>query len=332
MNIKDLEYFLSVAECGSFSKASAALGRPQPALSRHIRDLETALRVQLLYRNGRGVVMTDAGRCLLERGTEIVQRIAETQALVASYSGHYVSSAAIGMPPSLAGLLTTPLVHSLRTLNNDLQLRIVDAFNGDLLQGITSGSLDVAIMYDVNAASCNNAEPILSQPLSLITNDDALFGDYDDVVEAKSLKTLPLILPSKRHGLRHIVENWAIKFGIPISTTMECDSYTSLLKLVADGVGCTILPASALRKEITTGALEARLIVKPDLCRTMSLATSPNKQVSRHLVQKIKETVDNLKPAFLWPLEKSDHSAKPAKTDGLYPRHATHHEPLALAI
>ena len=62
MNFKQLEYFVHVAELGSFSKAALVLDIAQPALSRQVRALETALRETLLLRNGRGVVLTEAGQ------------------------------------------------------------------------------------------------------------------------------------------------------------------------------------------------------------------------------------------------------------------------------
>ena len=68
MHLKQIEYFIHVAELGSFSKAAVVLDVAQPALSRQVRALETELREVLLLRNGRGVTLTDAGRRLLEIG------------------------------------------------------------------------------------------------------------------------------------------------------------------------------------------------------------------------------------------------------------------------
>ena len=66
MNFKQLEYFVHVAELGSFSKAAIELDVAQPALSRQVRLLETDLRVTLLQRTGRGVLLTEAGKRLYD--------------------------------------------------------------------------------------------------------------------------------------------------------------------------------------------------------------------------------------------------------------------------
>ena len=67
MELRQLRYFVGVAEVGSFTKAAAVLDIAQPALSRQIRELEIELGVALLVRNGRGVVLTDAGVKFLGR-------------------------------------------------------------------------------------------------------------------------------------------------------------------------------------------------------------------------------------------------------------------------
>ena len=79
MNLKQLEYFVHVAELGSFSKASLVLDIAQPALSRQVRALETDLRETLLIRNGRGVTLTEAGQRLFEHGTAILQSVAQAR-------------------------------------------------------------------------------------------------------------------------------------------------------------------------------------------------------------------------------------------------------------
>ena len=64
MELKQLNYFLAVAEAGSFSKAAVMLAVAQPILSRQIKLLETELGMELLYRNGRGIVLSEAGKIL----------------------------------------------------------------------------------------------------------------------------------------------------------------------------------------------------------------------------------------------------------------------------
>ena len=75
MNLKQLEYFVRVAELGSFSKAALILNIAQPALSRQVRLLETDLHVTLLTRNGRGVVLTEPGQRLFDHSVGILQLV-----------------------------------------------------------------------------------------------------------------------------------------------------------------------------------------------------------------------------------------------------------------
>ena len=77
MNLKQLEYFVQVAELGSFSKAAVVLDIAQPALSRQVRSLETELSQQLFLRNGRGVALTDAGRRLFDHSVAVLQLMAQ---------------------------------------------------------------------------------------------------------------------------------------------------------------------------------------------------------------------------------------------------------------
>src|SRR5215470_20454839 len=73
MELKQLKYFLRVAELGSFSKAAVQLSVAQPILSRQIRSLEHDLNAELFYRNGRGIVLSEAGKLLEAYAKEIVQ-------------------------------------------------------------------------------------------------------------------------------------------------------------------------------------------------------------------------------------------------------------------
>ena len=110
MDLKQLEYFVRVAELGSFTRASISLDVAQPALSRQIRLLEVELRQNLLTRNGRGAVPTEAGKLLLEHGRGILHQVTLTREELGSSRGALAGRVSIGLPPSLSKLITVPLI------------------------------------------------------------------------------------------------------------------------------------------------------------------------------------------------------------------------------
>ena len=114
MNLKQLEYFVRVAELGSFTRAAIALDIVQPALSRQIRQLEVELRQSLLIRNGRGAVPTEAGKLLLAHGRGILHQVERAREELGRVRGSLAGRVAVGLPTSLARALTVPLTRAFR--------------------------------------------------------------------------------------------------------------------------------------------------------------------------------------------------------------------------
>ena len=110
MELKQLDYFLGVAELGSFSKAAIRLSVAQPILSRQIKLLESELGVELLYRNGRGVVVSEAGKVLETYARSVVGLVEKAQSEIGSLKAEPRGRVAIAMPPSIGWMLTGPLV------------------------------------------------------------------------------------------------------------------------------------------------------------------------------------------------------------------------------
>ena len=301
-HLKDLEYFLAIVECGSFSRAAVVLGKAQPALSRHMGELEAELRTRLLYRNGRGVVVTEAGRRFQKHATSILAQMGEARNEALSLSAEGIGSAVIGMLPSVSVLLSAPLARALYDSNEHLRLRLVDAFNNQLHDALDGGKLDVAILYDTEASQRLNAERLLDQELCLIMapSDDGDDGDEDVPLDAAALVHVPLVLPSGTHALRQRVEAWASQNRIALDIRAECDSFPSLLQLVMDGVGPTLLPAASVRREVENGWLVTRRIAGPVPTRSLVLATPPNRPTNVALLSQIKERITLLRDAFAW--------------------------------
>ena len=101
MDLKQIEYFVRVAELGSFTRAAVVLNIAQPALSRQVRLLEVELRQNLLVRNGRGAVPTEAGKVLLEHGRGILHQVERAREELGRVRGALAGRVAIGLPTSV---------------------------------------------------------------------------------------------------------------------------------------------------------------------------------------------------------------------------------------
>src|ERR1700710_1561415 len=101
MDLKQLEYFIRVAELGSFTRAAIELQVAQPALSRQVRLLEVELRQNLLSRNGRGAIPTEAGQLLLAHGRGILHQVERAREELGRARGALVGRVALGLPPSV---------------------------------------------------------------------------------------------------------------------------------------------------------------------------------------------------------------------------------------
>ena len=159
MNLKQLEYFVHVAELGSFSKAALILNVAQPALSRQVRLLETDLHFTLLKRNGRGVVLTDVGQRLFDHSVGILQLVArvteELEATRDEPSGRIV----IGLPPSFGRLLTLPLVECFKKTLPKARLAIVEGLSTHLTEWIATGRVDLGLIYNPEANAAIEVTP-----------------------------------------------------------------------------------------------------------------------------------------------------------------------------
>eukprot|EP01031_Cornospumella_fuschlensis_P052684 gene52684-64379_t len=142
MDLKQLEYFVRVAELGSFTRASIALDIAQPALSRQIRLLEVELHQSLLTRNGRGALPTEAGNLLLKHGRGILHQVEVAREELGAVRGALAGRVSIGLPPSLSRLITVPLTRAFRQQLPQAHLTLTEGFSVVMYEGLRGGNLD----------------------------------------------------------------------------------------------------------------------------------------------------------------------------------------------
>lgn len=308
MEIRQLEYFLAVAELGSFSKAAVRLSVAQPVLSRHVRTLEEEFGAELFYRNGRGVVETEIGAMVSEHARTIVATAGrikgDMEAMQASPGGRLV----LGLPPTASVILALPLVKRIREAFPNVQLKLQEGYSGHVLEWLSTGRVDVAILYDAPRTSTLVTQPLLEEELDLICPFDAPEARRGHPVSLAEVAELPLILPSSPHGLRRLVEAQFAKAGVEPNVTCEIESFASTLQLIEQGQGYTILPYASVREPVREGKLSVASIASPRLTRHLVLATStqrPMTKVARTLANTVTDLVKELVSTGVWAPRKA---------------------------
>ncbi|RYF37343.1 MAG: LysR family transcriptional regulator, partial [Comamonadaceae bacterium] len=168
MDLKQLEYFVRVAELGSFTRAAVALDVAQPALSRQVRLLEVELRQNLLTRNGRGAAPTEAGKLLLEHGRGILHQVERAREELGRVRGALAGRVAIGLPPSVAKVMAVPLIRELRLRMPDASLSISEGLSVGMHESLANGRLDIALLYNAIPAPDIELTPLLEEQLFLV--------------------------------------------------------------------------------------------------------------------------------------------------------------------
>ncbi|MGY9006416.1 MAG: LysR family transcriptional regulator [Alphaproteobacteria bacterium] len=279
MTIKQLQYFLRIAELKSFSKASAYLHVAQPALGLQIRKLEEELGAKLLNRHSRGVTPTEAGLLLREHAAIILRQIERASQSVSDLSGPPHGKIAVGLTATLNLILATQLVERCSRDYPEISLAIVDGMSEDLMEWVENDRLDVAFSYNPSAVQELVFEPLLSEDLCLIGHGGSDISSKKTVRFSK-IKSLPMVLPSASSGLRALVNEAANAQGIEYNVVFEIDSVSAIKEIVAKDIGYTILPMGAVRREVEDGRLTAQRFESPALSRKMYLTYSSKRPTS----------------------------------------------------
>lgn len=299
MDLKQLEYFVRVAELGSFTRAALALNVAQPALSRQIRLLEVELRQNLLKRNGRGASPTEAGQLLLEHGRGILHQVERAREELARARSGLTGRVALGLPPSVARVLTVPLTRAFREKMPDAHLSISEGLSAGMQESLLSGRLDIALLYNATSTTGLELSALVQEELWLIQPRPP--GLQEDppppAIPLKEVSRLPLVIPSRPNAIRMHVEAEMANIGCRPEVALEIDGVTAILELVADGAGNAILSRNAVTRSIKPSAFVTRPISEPRMSIQLSSAVSsqrPSTLTQQATLNLIRDTAQQL--------------------------------------
>jgi LysR family nitrogen assimilation transcriptional regulator len=301
MDLKQLEYFRHVAELGSFTRAASFLSVVQPALSRQVRQLEVELGQNLFDRNGRGVVLTDAGTRLLEHTRGILMQVGRARQELEDQrngdSGHVV----LGLPPSLGRSVTVPLVKAFGRLLPNASLATVEGLSAYMLEWLIIGRVDCALVYNAPASPSVDLQPLLDDQLFLIAPLSKPARKARKSITLAELADHPLIIPSRPHSIRMSVENALAGVDRKIKVVHEIECIPAVIDLVRQGHGFGVLPLNAVKSTPWGEEVQVKPILAPILKTSLCIATSaqrPKSPLMRKAIDVIRDIVrQEIRPA-----------------------------------
>lgn len=283
MDLKQLEYFRHVAELGSFTRAAAFLSVVQPALSRQVRQLEVELGQNLFERNGRGVVLTDAGSRLLEHTRGILTQIGRARQELEDQRNGDSGHVALGLPPTLGSCVTVALVKAFEKNLPNARLATVEGLSAYILEWLAVGRVDCALVYNATASASVDVQPLLDDQLYLIAPLEAGpdgRSKRGKPITLAQLADYPLIIPSRPHAMRMSVENALASVDRKIRVAHEIECIPAIIDLVRQGHGYGVLPMNAVKATPWTHEVLAKPVVSPVLTTSLSIATSAQRPTS----------------------------------------------------
>jgi LysR family nitrogen assimilation transcriptional regulator len=304
LTVLRMKYFVSIAEHASLTKASKELGIAQPALSHHIRLLEEEMNVKLMTRTSRGVHLTEAGDTLLVHCQAILHSIQRAEHAVREKSAVPSGHVTLGLVSSISAIISASLIKICRQQLPNVRLVLREGDSQTLRTGLEMGTYDIAI--NLSDVAGNNTSFSFNENLYVV-GPYGYFRGKNPKITLEDAVSLPLILPSRKHGIRIIMEREAERAGLELNVSLEIEGAGSIKSVVREGLGMTIMGWSSTATGRDPRSLSTALITSPTLARKFVLLMTQRSPVTNAALavrQKLEQIVSETSAAGHWTLEK----------------------------
>ena len=257
--LKQLKYLCAVAEHQHFGHAAKACHVSQSTLSAGVVELEETLGATLVERNHRNVLLTTLGIDVVARATDILVSVDELVSVCEAAGQPFHGKMRMGVIPTIAPFLLPGLLTRLREEYPDFMLYIREDLSENLVQALQAGELDVLLLALPFAADNVDVMPLLDDPFYLTSRPDHPLAKRAHL-KTRDLDGEDVLLLEDGHCLRdHALEACRLR-ETQISVPYQATSLSTIVQMVANGIGITLLPKMAIDTGITSGT---DLVVRP---------------------------------------------------------------------
>jgi DNA-binding transcriptional LysR family regulator len=268
MDLRQLSYFVAVAEDGQFTRAAERVSVAQPAVSAQIRRLERELGEPLFHRDRRAVTLTAAGEALLPHARASLAAAQRGRDTIASLRGVMRGRLRIGVAGPVDRRFAAT-VGEFHRAHPAIEIVLTNEQNEPLLEAVAAGEKDAAVV----GVGAQEVPPgvvvrvVAEEPLVLVVGDGHPLSRRKTMTVG-GLREIPMITLVRGSGLRTVLENACRDVGFAPRIVAETGDLASLVGLAAEGVGVAIVPRSAVPE---AGVVVVQ-ISRPRLRRRTALA------------------------------------------------------------
>lgn len=285
ITLRQLRYFHALGEALHFGRAAQACSITQPALSMQIKDLESELGVTLIERRKSGVQLTSEGREIARRAAEILLSARDLQDFASDKGGPLGRALSLGVIPTIAPYFLPLALPELQQRHPELDLTLHEAQTDHLLDELREGALDVALLA-LPAGDGRFVSLTLFEDRFLLAMPDS--APEPESIQVSDLRAEKLILLEEGHCLRD--QALAVCGGMRRGEMSKfgATSLTTVLQMVANGYGSTLLPEMAVPVEVRAGTPLTLHHLVPEPSRIIGLlwrASAPRQERFERLGQ-----------------------------------------------
>ena len=254
MNTKQLQYVLTLANEGSFSRAADVLNITQPSLSQYIKKIEREIGLELFDRTNGDVRITDAGRVYIEAGKRILDIEHQMENSFTDLAAYKTGSLIIGAAPYRAASMMPAIASSFQSLHPGVHLIVREGTTAELVEGMEHGEYDLALTLLPIDKRLFNYEPVVEEELILAVPGSQspipatmVDGRKHPAVDASILNGKSMVMLTEPQFMQMQLENLIIDYKLKVSTAAVVKSLEAQIEFVKAGVGMALMPSGIER-------------------------------------------------------------------------------------
>lgn len=285
MELRQLEYFVAVADEASFTRAAAKVHVAQPGVSTQIRQLERELGQALLDRSGRAVRLTEVGAAVLPYARAALAAVDGARLAVDELTELLRGRVAVGMVTSLGSFDLPGLLAAFHDEHPGVEITLTEANSDHLVDALRTGQLDAAVIGLAAADPPGVGIQVLTDERIVVAVSHHHELAAAEIVTLDGLRDRPLISLPQGTGLRARLDQACAAAGFRPHIAFEAGDPLLLAQFAARGLGLAVLPESVAAAR--PAVLRSLPITKPELRGRLALAwraEGPTSPAARALI------------------------------------------------